>query len=72
VQLQTHVAGQNKPPGHFLLSPGGGHSLSQFHQNILAKAQFKKLLLVGLANDLDLVKDAEPELFKNPLGVVFD
>ena len=72
VQLQTEIGGENKPERHFLLLPGRGHLFGQTRQHLLFEAQLEELLLVGLADDLDLIKLAAPEGRQHSLRMVFD
>ena len=72
VQLQTQIGGQFKPQRHFFFFPGRGHFLGQGRQNLFLEAQLEKLLLVGFANDLELVEFSPPESLQNPLLVKFN
>src|ERR1035441_4680299 len=72
VQLPTQIGRQDKPPGHFLLLSRRGHLLGLGVQHLLPEAEFKKLLLVGLADDLDLVKLPAPEGLQNPLRMMLN
>jgi hypothetical protein len=72
VQLQTEISRQDKPPRHLFFLPVRRHRLGQGVQNLFLEAQLKKLLLVGLTNDFELVKLAVAKGFQHPLRVVFD
>ena len=72
VQLQTQIGRQDEPPRHFFFVAGRGHLLGQSVQHPLLKAELKKLLLVGLADNLDLIELAATESFQHLLGVVLD
>jgi hypothetical protein len=67
VQVQTQIGRQDKPAGHFFFLAPRGHLPGQSLQHFLLEAEFKKLLLVGLADDFDLIKLPPPEGFQDPL-----
>jgi len=72
MQLQTQIGRQDKPPRDLFLFPVRGHRLGQRVQHLLLETQLEKLLLVGLADDLELIKLAPAEGFQHPLRVVLD
>ena len=72
MQLQTEIGRQDKPLRDFLLLATGGHHLGQGVQDLFFEAQLEKLLLVGLADNLELIKLAAAEGFQHPLRVILD
>jgi hypothetical protein len=72
VQLQTEIGRQRESHRHFLFLSVRGELLGQGLQNLLFEAQLEELLLVGLADDFDLIKLAARESLQHPLGVRFD
>src|ERR1017187_4061244 len=72
MQLQTEVGGQLKPERHFLFLTVGGHGLRQAREDLFPKTQFKELLFVGLADDLDLIELAPAKGLQDLLLMVFD
>src|SRR6266700_2468265 len=72
VQLQAEIGRQDKPARHLFLLAGRGHLLGQRFQHLLCEAQLKELFLIGLANDLNLIKFASTEGVEHPPRMVFD
>jgi hypothetical protein len=72
VQLQAQISRQDKPPRHLFFLALRRHRLRQGVENLFFEAQLKKLFLVGLADDFELVKLAAAKGFQDPLRVVFD
>jgi hypothetical protein len=72
VELETQVCRQFKPKRHFLLFPDRGELFGQRNQDLLLEAEFKEFLLVGLADDLDLIKLPAAKGLQDPLLVMLD
>jgi hypothetical protein len=72
VQLQTEIGRQHEPPRHLFLFTVRGQLLGQGIQNLFFEAQFKAFLLVGLADNLDLIELPAAEGFQNRLRMIFD
>jgi len=69
VQLQTEIGRQQEPQRHFFFLSEGGQLFGQGLQNLLFEAQLEELLLVGLADDFDLIKLSTTESLEHPPGV---
>src|SRR6266404_2569269 len=72
VQLQAEIGREDKPARHLFLLAGCRHLLGQRLQHLLFEAQFKELFLIGLANDLNLIKLTSTEGLQHPPWMMFD
>ena len=62
----------DEPARHRLLFTGRGHRLGQGVEHLLLKTELEELLLIGLADEFQLVKLATSKGLQNSLRMGFD